>query len=185
MTVYSSRRNIKRDRYCKRVIIIWRLRYRNTRVFFFSSFTFLHPLLFPAIVSLYRSLSSCRADQPSTSSRVSKYYSRNIREVYLYCTFIYFFRIGGSAMSLWKHGSLPFPARTTPVTRGTRYSRRRWRNPIFASGSTLLSATCWPRAETGVLVRERNSISRRACLFSRTNEIRVDRMRENEREKTI
>lgn len=43
MTVYSSRRNIKRDRYCKRVIIIWRLRYRNTRVFFFSSFTFLHP----------------------------------------------------------------------------------------------------------------------------------------------
>lgn len=90
MTVYSSRRNIKRDRYCKRVIIIWRLRYRNTRVFFFSSFTFLHPPfpLFPAIVSLYRSLSSCRADQPSTSSRVSKYYSRNIREVYLYIFFV-------------------------------------------------------------------------------------------------
>lgn len=156
-------------------------------MFFFSSFTFLHPPS-PSFLesSLFIDLSHLvertnlqrRRECPSIIREIFEKY-------YLYCTFIYFFRIGGSAMSLWKHGSLPFPAQTTPVTRGTRYSRRRWRNPIFASGSTLLSATCWPRAETGVLVRERNSISRRACLFSRTNEIRVDRMRENEREKTI
>lgn len=124
MTVYSSRRNIKRDRYCKRVIIIWRLRYRNTRVFFFSSFTFLHPPLplFPAIVSLYRSLSSCRADQPSTSSRVSKYYSRNIREVLLVLYFYIFF-------SYWRKCDVFVEARFASVS-GTNHPRDE-RNTIF------------------------------------------------------
>lgn len=159
MTVYSSRRNIKRDRYCKRVIIIWRLRYRNTRVLFIH-FSFPPPPSCISPSSLFP-ISLVLSSKINIAQRLSQVsiYSRNIL-IYLshaYTFFVYVLEevqclCGSTVRFRFRHEPPPW--------RGTRYSRRRWtcRKPDLCSRiNSPSSATCWLQAETGVLACSRDT----------------------------
>lgn len=129
MTVYSSRRNIKRDRYCKRVIIIWRLRYRNTH----ACSSFLHSLFFIPPPPFFFLQSSLFIDLSHLVERINLQRRRDVRrecpsiireifeKYYLYCACIFF--------SYWRKCDVFVEARFASVS-GTNHPRDE-RNTIF------------------------------------------------------
>lgn len=193
MTVYSSRRNIKRDRYCKRVIIIWRLRYRNTRVLFIH-FSFPPPPSCISPSSLFP-ISLVLSSKINIAQRLSQV-CQFIREIfsYIYHTHILF------SYTYWRKCNVFVEARFASVS-GTNHPRDEEHdipaggepagNPIFVPGSTLLPAqpvgyrlkrVCSRVHET----REKFNKSARAPFFHGwTKFVSIARARAREREDDI